>query len=85
MASGSRSDQEIECLLLWKLARAHGWSGKTDVSAVVSDSTVQDEQRGRQIARIRLASRGFVTDLACLPPPDTPPSILTSESHSRTI
>lgn len=51
---------DIECALLWKLARSHGWSRRIAVSDLVSDATVTDERSARDVARNRLASRDFV-------------------------
>jgi len=50
----------IECALTWELARSHGWSGQVDVSDLVSDANVQDEQRGREVARNELTNRSFI-------------------------
>lgn len=54
------SEGQIECRLLWKLARAHGWSTAVDVADLAGVTPLPDEQRGREVARDRLADRDFV-------------------------
>lgn len=51
---------DIECALLWKLSRLHGWGGEVTVSKLVRDAPVEDRERAREIARNQLASRSFI-------------------------
>lgn len=60
MSAGEPATTEIECLLLWKLARSHGWGAEIAVSTLVSDAPVGDEQQARAVAWGRLADRPFV-------------------------
>lgn len=52
--------QDIECALLWKLARTHGWSAEVDVSQLTRDANVHNEKRARDVARNQLADRDFI-------------------------
>lgn len=68
--------RDIECSLLWQLARSHGWSSTIGVHELVSNANVQDEKRGREIARDELSQREFVgyhpgKDEIWLDPPPT--------------
>lgn len=58
-ASGSNSAQ-VECALLWALARRHGWSSETAISQLASDANVQDEQQAREVARNHLSEKAFI-------------------------
>lgn len=58
--AGSLTDQQIECALLWKLARDHGWSTEVEVHQLASDANVNDEQRARDIARNQLAGQPYI-------------------------
>lgn len=60
MTSGSAGTRDIECALLWKLARTHGWSTEVDVSDLAREAAVQDEQKARDIARNQLANRDYI-------------------------
>lgn len=60
MAPGHLSEDQIECRLLMKLARAHGWSAQVDVEDLASNTPVHDEQQARDVARNRLAANDFV-------------------------
>jgi len=40
-----------EAVLLWKLARSHGWSRSVDIDELVRDAPVTDEKRARGVAR----------------------------------
>lgn len=51
---------EIECALLWKLARSHGWSRAVGVHALVSAANVDDEAAAGSVARNMLVERDFV-------------------------
>ncbi|MFB6199162.1 MAG: hypothetical protein ABEI52_13015 [Halobacteriaceae archaeon] len=51
---------EIECALLWKLARTHGWSSEVRVKDLVSDAAVLDEREAREVAKNQLAERSFI-------------------------
>lgn len=54
------SRQDVECALLWKLVRSHGWSNEVAVQDLVDDANVQDETQGRDVARNQLATRDFI-------------------------
>lgn len=56
----SDEDLDIECALLWKLVRTHGWSTTVGGSDLVDDATVHDEKRARDVARNQLADRDFI-------------------------
>lgn len=58
------SRQDVECALLWKLVRSHGWSNEVAVQDLVDDANVQDETQGRDVARNQLATRDFITSSA---------------------
>lgn len=57
---GSMSDRDIECALLWRLSRTHGWSTEVDVHDLADNANVQDEARARDIARNQLAQRPYI-------------------------
>jgi len=76
MTMDSEGDEEVECALLWKLARTHGWSAEVTVSDLVSDANVTDEKRAREVARTTLPDKKFVgyhsgKDTIWLDPPPT--------------
>lgn len=58
--AGFLSDQDIECALLWRLSRDHGWSSEVEVHQLASDANVSDEKRARDIARNQLAGRPYI-------------------------
>lgn len=60
MTPGRQTDEAIECALLWKLARTHGWSSEVPVSDLASNAPIQDERRGRDTARNQLSDRSFI-------------------------
>lgn len=55
------STDEIVCELLWALGRRHAWSRAIRTAALVRDTDVSDEQRGREIAREELPAFDSVT------------------------
>ena len=57
-ASGARRD--MECSLIWKLARVHGWSSETPVSDLARDANVTDEKKAREVAQNQLSDKKFV-------------------------
>lgn len=76
MTADDSDTEGIECALLWRLARDHGWSKEVDVKRLVSDSNVRDEKRGREVARNQLSENEYVgyhqgKDTIWLDPPPT--------------
>lgn len=60
MESNGGTVRDIECALLWKLARTHGWSEDVSVPELAGEANVQDEQEAREVARNRLANRSYI-------------------------
>lgn len=60
MSNPSVEDADVECALLWRLARGHGWSSHVSVRPLVSNANVHDERKAREVARDQLAARPFV-------------------------
>lgn len=60
MGSTHPSTQEIECRLLWRLARTHGWSKKISVRALVAQCNFPDEQKAREICKQKVAKKDYV-------------------------
>lgn len=60
MTSDRSPVRSIECALLWKLARKHGWSVAVAVPELVREANVEDEREARGVARNRLADRDSV-------------------------
>lgn len=60
MTPGGTSPRAIECALLWKLSRLHGWTDSVSVSQLARDANVQNEKRARAVARNRLSKRNFI-------------------------
>jgi hypothetical protein len=76
MTEKNSGDDDIECALLWTLARTHGWSAEIDVPKLASDANIQDEEQGRKVARNRLSDKKFIgyhrgKDTIWLDPPPT--------------
>lgn len=61
MGTKNPSTQEIECRLLWRLARIHGWSWKVSVKALVGQCNFPDEQRARKICRQNVTKKPYVS------------------------
>lgn len=60
MTDDSSAVSVIECSLLWKLARIHGWSTVVEVADLASDANVSDERAARTVARNQLANRSVI-------------------------
>ena len=61
MAGSRWSDEEIECALLWKLARTHGWSGSIPADDLVRDALPgHEDPRGHEICE-ELKRMAYVT------------------------
>lgn len=60
MSGSPTAPGQIECVLLWKLARWHGWSSRVDVQVLASNANVANEKQARDVARNQLASRDFI-------------------------
>lgn len=60
MVKDSTPGQTLECALVWKLARAHGWSATVAVTELVREANVADEREAREVARNRVADRKWV-------------------------
>jgi len=56
----SETDTDRKCAIVWKLLRSHGWSRAVDVTQLVRDAPVLDEQRGRDLARNDLPQLSFI-------------------------
>lgn len=60
MAADEPEWLDIECALLWKLARSHGWSAEVTVENLADEANVRDEAHAREVARTHLADREFI-------------------------
>lgn len=60
MIMSSQTDQEITCILLWRLARIHGWSGDIPISDLVSQAPVSDEKRAREVCRRVVVQKSYI-------------------------
>lgn len=60
MTQDETDDQVMVCTLLWKLARTHGWSSEVTVQDLVSDANIQDEEKGREVARNQVSDKSYV-------------------------
>lgn len=57
---GSLTDQQISCMLLWRLARIHGWSSAISVSDLVIQTPVSDEKRARDVCRRVVTQKSYI-------------------------